>query len=109
MTLRRAAFDLLEHKPFESGLARLINGFLVALILVNVGVVVVESVDWIYARYQQYFDAFELFRRQYGHRLEHQRDDRPGPRFLEPNPTMGESAGLSSGGSTGFASAIPLL
>jgi len=61
MTLRRRAFDFLEHRPFETGPARLINWFLVGLILVNVIVVVVESVEWIYAEHQQLFDAFEIF------------------------------------------------
>lgn len=61
MKFRQQAFELLEHAPFESVLGRLINWFLVALILVNVSVVIIESVDWIYIGHQQWFDAFEIF------------------------------------------------
>jgi voltage-gated potassium channel len=61
MTARQRVFELLEHAPFETTLGRVINWFLVALILINVSVVVVESVDWIYADFQWWFDAFEVF------------------------------------------------
>jgi len=51
MTARRRTFVLLEHAPFETRAGRVVNWGLLALILANVTVVIVESVDWIYVGY----------------------------------------------------------
>ncbi len=61
MTARRRIFELLEHAPFETRAGRVLNWGLLALILANVTTVIVESVDWIYADYGPWFDAFEMF------------------------------------------------
>ncbi len=61
MTTRRWAFDLLENAPFETRAGRVLNWGLLALILANVTVVIVESVDWIYADHGPWFNAFERF------------------------------------------------
>ncbi len=61
MTARRWTFELLERAPFETRAGRVLNWGLLALILANVTVVIVESVDWIYAGHGPWFDAFEMF------------------------------------------------
>ena len=61
MTARRRTFELLELAPFETRTGRVLNWGLLALIMANVTVVIVESVDWIYAGYGPWFDAFEIF------------------------------------------------
>ena len=61
MTARRWTFELLERAPFETSAGRVLNWGLVALILINVTVVIVESVDWIYVGHRPWFDAFEVF------------------------------------------------
>jgi len=48
MTARRKTFELLECAPFETRARRALNWGLLVLILANVTVVIVESVDWIY-------------------------------------------------------------
>ncbi len=61
MTTRRWIFEHLERVPFETRAGRVLNWGLLALILANVTVVIVESVDWIYVGYSPWFDAFEMF------------------------------------------------
>jgi voltage-gated potassium channel len=61
MTPRRRTFEALERSPFETRAGRAINWGLLVLILANVTVVIFESVDWIYANYGPWFDAFEIF------------------------------------------------
>jgi voltage-gated potassium channel len=61
MTARRRTFELLELAPFETRTGRVLNWGLLALIIANVTVVIVESIDWIYADYGPWFDVFEIF------------------------------------------------
>lgn len=51
----------LDPEVRESGFERATNAFLVALIVLNVVAVVLESVHALYARYRLAFDAFEWF------------------------------------------------
>ena len=59
-SLRRRFFEVLEG-GFESPRAKLVNGFIVALILVNVIAVVLESEPGLYAEYKTVFYAIEIF------------------------------------------------
>jgi hypothetical protein len=45
MTARCRTFELLERTPFETRVGRVLNWGLLALIIANVTVVIVESVD----------------------------------------------------------------
>ena len=58
-TLRRATYLLLE--TYQGAASKLINVFLMALILTNVVAVVMESVHSVYSEYSQAFYIFELF------------------------------------------------
>jgi voltage-gated potassium channel len=59
--LRRRVAELLEaHRPDDPA-GRLVDGFLVLLILANVAAVVLGSVDEIYARWSGWLTAFEVF------------------------------------------------
>ena len=59
-SLRRRFFDVLEG-GFDNPRARLVNGFIVALILVNVIAVVLESEPGLYVDYKTVFYAIEIF------------------------------------------------
>ena len=61
MTARRRIFELLELTPFDTKAGKILNWGLLALILANVTMVIIESVDWIYADYSLWFDTFETF------------------------------------------------
>jgi voltage-gated potassium channel len=60
-TWRRGIYDLLEgHKDGGDG-SRLIQGLIVALIVLNGAAVVLESNRPVYFRFEEWFTAFELF------------------------------------------------
>ncbi len=59
--LKRRAYEILEATDPEDALGRRTNFFIMALILLNVAAVVLESEASIDARYGHLFDAFGLF------------------------------------------------
>lgn len=59
-SLRRRFFDVLEG-GFDSPRAKLVNGFIVTLILINVFAVVLESEPGLYVDYKTVFYAIEIF------------------------------------------------
>jgi voltage-gated potassium channel len=59
--LRRVLFEVLESGHDDHLAGRVINGVLVALILLNVAAFVAETVPWIEQRYSIWFRWFELF------------------------------------------------
>lgn len=60
MTNRRRVFDILEG-GFDSPRARLVNGFIVMLVVINVIAVVFESEASLYQKYAPAFWAIEIF------------------------------------------------
>ena len=61
LTLRKKTAYLLEQSPHFERASYWINLLLIVLIFLNVIAIIVESVDWIYARYQAQFWYFEIF------------------------------------------------
>ena len=59
--IRLNVYNVLQNPDFDSPLSRAINIALISLILINVGAILIESVDTIYRPYQIYFDGFEQF------------------------------------------------
>lgn len=59
--LRRFIYDNLHNEEHESILSRVINIFLIILIIGNTAAVLLESINDLYQSYQLLFDAFELF------------------------------------------------
>jgi voltage-gated potassium channel len=59
--LRHWAYTILEEGHLETGLSRVIEGFLIALIIANVAAVALETVPSIYARFHTLFSSFERF------------------------------------------------
>src|SRR5438309_9506295 len=60
-TLRHRLYELLEHGPIGDRLGRIIGQFIVALLVMNLVAVVLESVPDYEARYRALFVAIELF------------------------------------------------
>ncbi len=60
-TMRRKIAALLESREDKSALGKLIDGFLVTLIILNILAVIIESVESIFLQYQHVFWAIELF------------------------------------------------
>ncbi len=58
-TLRQLCHTILEEGQTEGGLSRVVELFLIVLIVSNVAAVIIETVPSIYARYHWYFGAFE--------------------------------------------------
>lgn len=58
---RKFVFNTLHNDEYETPLSRVVNFFLIFLILSNVVAVILESVSQIYQNYQPYFDGFEYF------------------------------------------------
>lgn len=58
---KQRTWELLESNVGATPLDRLIDGFVMALIVLNVGAVLVETVEEISAPYAAYFRAFEIF------------------------------------------------
>lgn len=58
--LRFRVFNLLEH-PLDAPLNRLINYFIIGLILLNILAAVIGSVQEIYRPHKIFFDGFEVF------------------------------------------------
>jgi voltage-gated potassium channel len=72
--LRRRLYLLLEQGPVGAGMSVTVDRFLVALILVNLAAVVLQSVPEVDARYAAVFDGIEIvslvvFTAEYGLRL----------------------------------------
>lgn len=59
--LRRFVFNHLHNHDYESTLSRVLNFFLIFLIVANVLAVMLESIDSIYFAHQKIFDLFETF------------------------------------------------
>ena len=60
-TLRQRAYIVLEEGQSEGGPSRVIEIVLIALILSNVAMVILETVPSIYGPYRWYFRTFEIF------------------------------------------------
>ncbi|HEV2764401.1 MAG TPA: ion transporter, partial [Pyrinomonadaceae bacterium] len=58
---KRRAWELLESGVGETWLDRVVDGFIMALIVLNVCAVLVETVEELSAPYAIYFRAFEIF------------------------------------------------
>ncbi|MGF7162716.1 voltage-gated potassium channel [Rhodoligotrophos appendicifer] len=58
-TIRRAVFDILEGGRRGEVTARILNDFVIVLIIANVGAAIVETVSWIQADYGAIFNAFD--------------------------------------------------
>ena len=87
IAMRRKAYDVLESQPPTGRLSRLINGGLVALILLNVVAVMLESMAWLQLRYAALFFVFELlsvviFTVEYLARLWVSKEVGPRPRYI---------------------------
>ncbi len=59
--MRRRAFEILEERPFDDWVGRLINGFVLLLILGNVAAVVLESVASFEQAFHRELVVFEVF------------------------------------------------
>ena len=59
--IRHRTFEILEIGPYGSRLNRLVDVFLIVLILANVVAVAAETVPRLQAAYRAYFVAFEVF------------------------------------------------
>lgn len=59
--LRQRCYHLLDGNEALSPIGRLINGFIISLIVVNVAVVIAETVPELNREYHLYFNALELF------------------------------------------------
>lgn len=60
MAIRRRIYEILEVAQPGDRVSRLVDTFILSLILFNVAALVLETVDWIYAVGKVYFDGFEL-------------------------------------------------
>lgn len=61
VALRKRTAQLLEaHRPDDPA-GRLVDILLITLILANVAIIIVETVDWVYTAYADQFLAFEIF------------------------------------------------
>lgn len=83
---KRRTWELLESNVGATPLDRVIDRFIMALIVLNVGAVLVETVEEMSAPYAHYFRAFEIFSvavftAEYGLRLWSCTAD---PRYAEP-------------------------
>ena len=56
--LRRFVFNNLQNHDYESHLSRLLNFFLIFLIVANVLAVMLESIDYNYFSHKKHFDVF---------------------------------------------------
>ncbi|MEZ5535457.1 MAG: ion transporter [Thiolinea sp.] len=58
--LRTRVFNLLEH-PLDTPLSRLVNYFIIALIVLSILATVIGSIPEIYQSHHWFFDSFEVF------------------------------------------------
>ena len=58
---RSRLYEILERAEDDDTTSKIVDVFLVSLIMLNVAVVVVETVDWIYAECAEIFGLFEIF------------------------------------------------
>jgi len=61
METRRRMYHLLEPEPNDTGVEKVVNFTIMVLILANVAALVVETVQPLYEKYQNYFYSFEVF------------------------------------------------
>ena len=61
VNVRKAVYDVLERSDRSDKLGRSVDVALILLIAVNVVAVIAETVDWVHARYAEWFAALELF------------------------------------------------
>jgi len=61
MNLRKRTAQTFEQRDVKDITGRLLNFSLIVLISLNILAIILESVDTIYARYQSWFWAFEVF------------------------------------------------
>jgi voltage-gated potassium channel len=61
MNLRRRTAEILEQEHFNDRTSRIINFFLISMILLNVVAITLESVDSIYRQYETTFWYFDMF------------------------------------------------
>ena len=59
--MRKKIWEVLANTDQQNKLARILNYLLLTLIMLNVAVVIVESVDWIHQKYETHFLIFEFF------------------------------------------------
>ncbi len=59
--VKERIYEILEATQPADRVSRSVQGFIIVLIVLNVGAVVFATVDSIYQPYQRYFQAFELF------------------------------------------------
>jgi voltage-gated potassium channel len=59
--IKYQTYLLLDPSKGDSKWDRIVNGFLITLILLNVAAVIVETTDNIYDAYRNYFRGFEIF------------------------------------------------
>lgn len=60
-SLQRKVYYELDPEHRESGIEKVIHLFIISLILLNVVVVTLETVPWLYKDYYSYFHAFDVF------------------------------------------------
>lgn len=61
MTLRQRLYSILENNDDVSWQSRMVEYFLIGLIILNVLAVIASSMHWVYSFYDDYFDWFENF------------------------------------------------
>lgn len=59
-TLRQSTYAVLEEGQIESLASRIVEGFLIVLIVANVAAIALETVPFIYQRYHSFFRTFEI-------------------------------------------------
>ena len=59
-TLRQSTYTVLEEGQIESLASRVVEGFLIVLIVANVAAIALETVPFIYQRYHSFFRTFEI-------------------------------------------------
>lgn len=86
VTVKQRVYEILEVARPGDRTSQLVDGFLMGLILANVGAAILQTVDVFYQRYGLYFDSFEIvsvlvFTLEYAARLW---VCQPNPRYREP-------------------------
>lgn len=61
METRRRVYHLLEPEPDDTGVEKVVNIFIMVLIMGNVAALIAETVEPLYKQYQSLFYAFEAF------------------------------------------------
>lgn len=61
METRRRVYHLLEPEPDDTGVEKVVNIFIMVLIMGNVAALIAETVEPLYKQYQSLFYSFEAF------------------------------------------------